>query len=990
MAKKYAKSEFDGLYQGVEEHAEGIGVAYTRKGHYSVFIRMDNPVIQYSANINEYYEAAALFENIIKSLGDGYSLQKQDVFSRQVFDPEIGEDAKFLNRAYMEFFRGREYTEVQTTLIITQEIKPSTFGVYDRKREDDFWNKVQKVRDLLTQKKVNFHMMNAEDLIEYLHRFLGLSFRRGTFSFENFKAMDNYVQMGERAFRIIDMVDIDEVVMPNTVRPFSTEGEYPVDTFAFLAKVPGADCIIYTQSIIVPPQRREIAKLQSNYNRKKNVKDPGNQMAAQDIKNLMDDIAADGKVLVQSNFSVMVVVKGGEKALDKPYNFLEKKFYDLGIGISRCAYNQLELFISMFPGNQYSLKDYERFLCPHDAAVCLFFKEHIKGDEKTPCKVYYTNRQGVPVAIDFTGKEGDVKYTTNSNLFALGPSGSGKSFHMNSVVRQLHEQDTDIVMVDTGNSYEGVCAYFNGTYIAYTEERPITMNPFRITIEENNIEKRNFLKSLILLIWKGADARVSNVEEMLIDTVIAKYYDMYFNPFEGFSDEEKEQLRNKLLLERKNMSEDDRIMIRSNKEKKKKNLETYLKLEALAERGEAGEKGNAAILLKSTYETLQKLNISDDEIKRYREAKEKNREEEFFEDGSHNEIIVRKIERFEQELKNIKVESLSFNTFYEFCMQYIPLECEQNKLEFDMTTFSYTLKPFYKGGAREKTLNDDFDSSLFEQSFIVFEIDAIKDDKLLFPIVTLIIMDVFIQKMRLKKNRKALIIEEAWKAIASPLMAEYIKYLYKTVRKFWGIVGVVTQELDDIISNETVKQTIINNSEVTILLDQAKYRDNFSSIQKLLGLTDVECHKIWSINALDNREGRAYFKEVYIRRGQWGEVFGCEESPESYMAYTTERMEKEALKMYIKHLGDYEKGIEGFCRDQAELFPPFTKADKFANIVNGAVRIYNKAYGEGKKGEAQFLKDWAEFDERFKKSMTPQIFANHIYKQNEVWDHKSS
>ena len=175
---------------------------------------------------------------------------------------------------------------------------------------------------------------------------------------------------------------------------------------------------------------------------------------------------------------------------------------------------------------------------------------------------------------------------------------------------------------------------------------------------------------------------------------------------------------------------------------------------------------------------------------------------------------------------------------------------------------------------------------------------------------------------------------------------------------------------------------------MTILLDQAKYRDNFVDIKKLLGLTDVECHKIWSINNLDNRENRAYFKEVYIRRGQWGEVFGCEESPESYMAYTTERMEKEALKMYIKRTGSYEKGIECFCADQAELFPPFTKADKYANIVNTAVRIYNKVYGEGKKGEAQFLKDWVEFDERYQKSMTRQIFPNHITKEEKVWDRK--
>ena len=80
------------------------------------------------------------------------------------------------------------------------------------------------------------------------------------------------------------------------------------------------------------------------------------------------------------------------------------------------------------------------------------------------------------------------------------------------------------------------------------------------------------------------------------------------------------------------------------------------------------------------------------------------------------------------------------------------------------------------------------------------------------------------------------------------------------------------------------------------------------------------------------------------------------------MAYTTERLEKEALKMYIKRCGDYEQGITAFCADLAELFPPFTKADKLASIVNGAVRLYAKTYGEGKKGEAKFLQDWADYD----------------------------
>ena len=592
------------------------------------------------------------------------------------------------------------------------------------------------------------------------------------------------------------------------------------------------------------------------------------------------------------------------------------------------------------------------------------FKESMKGDEDTPFKIYYSDRQGVPRAVDLSGKEGKMKLTTNSNFFSLGPSGSGKSFHMNSVVRQMYEQDTDIVMVDTGNSYEGLCSYVGGRYIAYTEEKPITMNPFRITEEENNIEKQNFLKSLIFLIWKGADAEVSKVEDTLMSNVLETYYEFYFHPFTGFNEDKRDNLRNQLLLEAKNGKGFDEFLKERNK-----TVDKIKKLENLAERGETGERENARRAVETILAehgiTRIELEDPDKQVQKY---------------------VEEEIETRELHLSNIKVTELSFNSFYEFCMQYIPLECNWNGIPFDMANFSYAVKLFYRGGKFEKTLNDDFDNSLFEEKFIVFEVDAIKEDPLLFPIVTLIIMDVFIQKMRLKKNRKALIIEEAWKAIASPLMAGYIKYLYKTVRKFWGIVGVVTQELDDIISNATVKDAIVNNSEITILLDQSKFKERYGEIARMLGLSEVEQRKIWSINNLDNKTGRAFFKEVYIRRGQKGEVFGVEESPECYMAYTTERLEKDALKFYVaRYENSYEKGIERFCGDWKKVFPGSNKADDFASIVNAAFNIYVKHYINAKEAEERMLEHWAYFDEQYKKSLKRPVFCKEVRDDNKIW-----
>ena len=240
---------------------------------------------------------------------------------------------------------------------------------------------------------------------------------------------------------------------------------------------------------------------------------------------------------------------------------------------------------------------------------------------------------------------------------------------------------------------------------------------------------------------------------------------------------------------------------------------------------------------------------------------------------------------------------------------------EQNVL-FDIDNFAAILKPFYKGGEMEVTLNNDMDSSLFDERFIVFEIDKVKDDPVLFPIIVLIIMDVFTQKMRIKKGRKCLVIEEAWKAIATPTMAEYIKYLYKTARKHWAMVGVVTQEIEDVTSSEIVKEAIINNSDVFMLLDQNKYKEKFDKIKTVLALTDIDCKKIFTINRLDNKGDRSAFKEVYIKRGITGDVYGVEEPRECYMAYTTEKAEKEALKLYKRMLStDYQHAIEAFCRD---------------------------------------------------------------------------
>ena len=865
------KRIFQDIYFSAEE-TDGVGVLYTKTGEYSAVLKIENPVQKYSADIDSYYDFTHLFTALAQTLGEGYAIHKQDIFVRKQFASEPTDGQEFLSSSYFRYFKGRPYTDSLCYLTITQEAKKSRLFSFDSKKWRDFLVKIRKVHDQLRDGGVQARFLNKAEASEYVDRYFAMNFKDRTVSMTNFKADDETVSMGDKRCKVYSLVDVDCAALPSMIRPYTNievnNTEMPVDLASVVDNIPDAETVVYNQVIFLPNQKRELAMLDKKKNRHASIPNPNNQMAVEDIKRVQEVIARESKQLVYTHFNMVVAVSAGAD-LQKCTNHLENAFGRMGIHISKRAYNQLELFVGSFPGNCYTLnEEYDRFLTLSDAAMCLMYKERVLHSEETPLKIYYTDRQGVPVAIDITGKEGKNKLTDNSNFFCLGPSGSGKSFHMNSVVRQLHEQGTDVVMVDTGNSYEGLCEYLGGKYISYTEERPITMNPFRINREEYNIEKIDFLKNLILMIWKGSDSQIPEIEFRIVEQIIIDYYDAYFNGFTRYTDEQRE------------------------------------------------------VLLKNLFAAASRKNPN----KPPREV---------------DEMVRKQIEVLEARRAALKVSELNFNSFFDYSFDRLEQICTEN----DITTISYStystmLQPFYKGGAYEKILNENVDSALFDETFIVFEVDAIKENKKLFPIVTLIIMDVFLQKMRIKKTRKVLVIEEAWKAIASPLMAEYIKFMYKTARKFWASVGVVTQEIQDIIGSEIVKEAIINNSDVVMLLDQSKFKERFDEIRKILGLTEVDCKKIFTINRLENKDGRSFFREVFIRRGTTSGVYGVEEPHECYMTYTTERAEKEALKLYKKELRcSHQEAIEAYCRDWDAS--GIGKSLPFAQKVNETGRVLN-------------------------------------------------
>jgi conjugation system TraG family ATPase len=555
---------------------------------------------------------------------------------------------------------------------------------------------------------------------------------------------------------------------------------------------------IYNQYIFIQDSQKIIQKLESKKLRLQSLSAYSRENAiARDATNdFLNEAISEQRLPVKAHFNLLVWTDEKDK-LKEIQNLVSSGLSQMDVVPKQESVGAPQIYWAGIPGNAADFPMNDTFDTFAEHAACFLNMETNYRSSVSPVGIRLGDRlTGRPLHVDISDEPMRKGICTNRNKFILGPSGSGKSFFTNHMVRSYYEQGTHVVLIDVGHSYQGLCKMVNGYYFTYSESDPIKFNPFFIGEEEVlDTEKKESIKTLLLALWKKDN--------------------------ESFGRSEYVALSN--------------------------SLQTY-------------------------YCHLQ----------------------------NHPDIFP------------------GFNSFYEFLHEHFVAILEREKVkekDFDVANFLYVLRPYYKGGEFDYLLNATQNLDLLQQRFIVFELDNIKDHPILFPVVTLIIMEVFISKMRkLKGIRKMILIEEAWKAIAREGMAEYIKYLFKTVRKFYGEAVVVTQDIEDIISSPIVKHTIINNSDCKILLDQSKYQNKFEQIQELLGLTEKEKSLVLSVNKANDPEKN--YKEVFISLGGiLSKVYRTEVSMEEYLAYTTEETEKVKMMKYAKKYGSIQQGIKVMAND---------------------------------------------------------------------------
>ena len=749
----------------------------------------------------EEYEALhGAWLKALKVLPDYTVVHKQDFFIEERYmAPEEGSERSFLARSYERHFNERPYLRHTCYLFVTKttpermrqtsasSVLCRGFIVPREMRDTDavtrFLEAAEQMERILNdsglvrvERLTEAEIVGTADDAGLLARYFALSDERLPVVNEDIRLDPGVMRIGDKYLSMHTLSDLD--MLPQSVATdfryerLSTDRSDCRLSFAAPVGLLLSCNHVYNQVIFLDDHDETLKRLEASARNMNSLAaySRSNAINREWIEMYLNEAHSQGVRSVRCHCNVMAWAES-ESELKRIRNDVGSQLALMGCTPHHDTVDMPVLFWAAIPGNEADFPAEESFYTFLDQALCLFNEETNYRSSLSPFGIKMSDRlSGIPIHLDISDLPMKRGVITNRNKFILGPSGSGKSYLTNHLVRQYWEQGAHILLVDTGNSYQGLCSLIHaktkgrdGVYFTYTEEAPIAFNPFYVEDGVYDVEKRESLKTLLLTLWKRESEEPTRSEEVALSNAVNLY--------------------------------------------------------------------------------LSKLRAD-------------------------RSIVP------------------SFDTFYEFVETDYRRLLEQKRVrekDFDLENFLNVLEPYYKGGEYDYLLNSDRQLDLLDKRFIVFELDNISSNRTLLPVVTLIIMETFISKMRrLKGVRKMILIEECWKALTSANMSAYIRYLFKTVRKYFGEAVVVTQEVDDIISSPVVKESIINNSDCKILLDQRKYMNKFDAIQSLLGLTEKEKSQILSIN-MANNPSRLY-KEVWIGLGgTQSAVYATEVSAEEYL-----------------------------------------------------------------------------------------------------------
>ena len=649
----------------------------------------------------EEYEALhGAWLKALKVLPDYTVVHKQDFFIEERYmAPEEGSERSFLARSYERHFNERPYLRHTCYLFVTKttpermrqtsasSVLCRGFIVPREMRDTDAVTRFLEAAEQMERILNDSGLVHVERLTEteivgtaddagLLARYFALSDEQRPVVNEDIRLDPDVMRIGDKYLSMHTLSDLD--MLPQSVATdfryerLSTDRSDCRLSFAAPVGLLLSCNHVYNQVIFLDDHDETLKRLEASARNMNSLAaySRSNAINREWIEMYLNEAHSQGVRSVRCHCNVMAWAES-ESELKRIRNDVGSQLALMGCTPRHNTVDVPVLFWAAIPGNEADFPAEESFYTFLDQALCLFNEETNYRSSLSPFGIKMSDRlSGIPLHLDISDLPMKRGVITNRNKFILGPSGSGKSYLTNHLVRQYWEQGSHILLVDTGNSYQGLCSLIHaktkgrdGVYFTYTEEAPIAFNPFYVEDGVYDVEKRESLKTLLLTLWKRESEEPTRSEEVALSNAVNLY--------------------------------------------------------------------------------LSKLRAD-------------------------RSIVP------------------SFDTFYEFVETDYRRLLEQKRVrekDFDLENFLNVLEPYYRGGEYDYLLNSDKQLDLLDKRFIVFELDNISENKVLYPVITLIIMETFLTKMRrLKGVRKMILIEECWKALTSANMSSYIRYLCAPVQ----------------------------------------------------------------------------------------------------------------------------------------------------------------------------------------------------------------
>jgi conjugation system TraG family ATPase len=724
-----------------------------------------------------------IISNGIENLLPGTIFQKQDYFFKNDNKSPITTSTEYLPRSDNKFFYESPILKHECYLILTyNRLNTSNTRKKQSLKEKEIINFIKSSESFVN--KLNFSSffevkrLNEHEIIALLNTYFSLS------NLESFEEEDYEISF-EKEFRIKDnFVKIFSMEnctdLPQSFSRFTKDKSYSTDRTDFMIPfthnyVFGLSCNhLYNQIVYIEEfddVKKEIENISSKFKSLRSLS-RFNKVSNETLDDYLNEGEKNKIVYTKVNFS-MFLWDSQYKNLDNNVDLARKEFQKANLRLNYLTASSKDFFQANCPGNSSNINKVHRFILPTEA-ISTFLNLETTATKSTSGILFCDTVHEEPVRVDLWDSPLKKGLIVNRNRLIFGPSGTGKSFLVNHIVSQYYEQGHHIIIMDIGNSYKKLCHLVGGDYLEYEIENPLKFNPF--DFEEYSIDKKEFLISLLIFLWKGSDNKPTREEK----NVLSKYLDDFFQKIE-----------------------------------------------------------------------------ENDSIKP------------------------------------------CFNAFYEYIVEN---DIEGASLFFNKKSFVFSTVDFYKGGDYSFILNAEDRMDFLHKRFIVFELDNIKDHPILFPLVIMLLIETTMDKIRnLPGIKKSIFIDECWKPLSQGEMVGFIKYLYKTIRKFYGEIAIATQDIDDIISTDA-GPAMINNTDTFLLLSHKKKLSLKDKFYQHLSFTESDVSKLYATDK----------GEVFIKMGSLSNVYKVKVSPQRYACYSSNGDENETIYKTYKKIGNIKMAFENF------------------------------------------------------------------------------